>query len=284
MEKIKLLVSIVLYNPTDNFYANFHTLAKKDFYSKLMIVDNSNNSNEKLVRNCINNEIDINYLAYNENKGIAKALKDVMDYAKNNKYDYVLTLDQDSIFPFDKYLEIEEILLENLNKNIGIVALNYNNRYKSDSKYIYIKKIITSGNFINVKQYEQVDGFDEKLFIDYVDFDLCYQFYKKNIKLILIPSINIEHTIGDPIYKRMLFIKIKSMNHSPIRYYYRYRNELYCYKKSRRFFLKSHIKEHINILLMLIYEKNKKEKMKMIKRGKKDAKIKKFGPFTSYRN
>ena len=90
------------------------------------------------------------------------------------------------------------------------------------SEIINVKTWITSGNFININQYNKINGFKEELFIDYVDFDLCHQFYKKNIKIGVIPNIKIQHQIGKPITKMFLWRKFNCMNHSPIRYYYRY--------------------------------------------------------------
>ncbi len=270
---MKLMAIVVLYNPDDKAIINYNKLKNCNSFDKVYVFDNSDNKSDielddHIVYNCIN-----------KNMGIAYALKSGMEYAISNDFDYVLTLDQDSIFPFDEMENIKKHLVNHINDNTGIVALNYNHKYNSKNDEMTIRNIITSGNFINVSSYKEIDGFNNDLFIDYVDFDLCRQFYYSNKKIILLPYISIKQTIGNPIYKKILFIKIKCMNASLIRYYYRFRNLTYCYRNNKRYFFKLLIKENITILLTRLFEENKKEKLKMIKKGKKDGKKGLLGPY-----
>lgn len=270
---MKILASIVLYNPDDKALNNLNNLNKCDYFDKIFISDNSLTELDKA--NCH----DAIYHFYNKNMGIAYALRDAMNYAIENDYDYVLTLDQDSIFPFDKMKEIYEYLVNFKETNVGIVALNYNHKYNSKNEIKKVKMIITSGNFINVDNYKKIDGFNENLFIDYVDFDLCRQFYYKKIDVLVLTKYSLIQTIGNPIKKNGILSKIKIMNPTLVRYYYRFRNLKYCYKKNKIFYLKNNLKEHITIIIMLIFENNRRNKLKMIKKGKRDAKNNKLGSF-----
>ena len=270
---MKLMALIILYNPDSNALNNVKRLVESKYYNLVYVLDNSNNDN------LIKEDNHVIYKCYHKNMGIAYALKDGLNYSLVNNYDYCLTLDQDSIFPFEKMGDILPHLEKHLCLNTGIVALNYNDKYKSKKDEMYLKMIITSGNFINIKNYKEIDGFNEELFIDYVDYDLCRQFYYKKKKIVVLTNISIKQKIGNPIYKRILFFKLKSMNASTIRYYYRFRNLLYCYKNNKKFFFKNLIKENITILIMRLVEDNKKEKLQMIKKGKKDGKKGLLGPF-----
>ena len=70
------------------------------------------------------------------------------------------------------------------------------------------------------------------------------------------------------------------MNHSPIRYYYRFRNAYYLKKQFPKYYKKlAHKTLVIEKLKMRLFEPNKKEKNKMIKLGIKDAKQSKLGSF-----
>ena len=273
---IKILASVVLYNPDEQAFLNLKKICDCQYFNEIYIVDKSEKSNKDKV-SLISTKI--KYLFYSKNLGIAKALKDIMSYSLDKNYDYTLTLDQDSVFPLERMKEIYFILKKNINSSIGIISLNYNNKYFSHNNWLKVKSIITSGNFIKNDCYRLIDGFNENLFIDYVDFDLCNQFYKNKIEIYVITNISINHTIGNPTYKKIFFFKVKLSNHSPIRYYYRYRNELYCFLKDRKFYFKHHIKELICYFLIILFEKNKKEKIKMIKLGKKDAKKNKLGVY-----
>lgn len=261
---------VVLYNPGDEVLDNINSYL--DILDKLFVCDNSEKLNEFLLEELAqNNKIEL--ISMNGNKGIAKALKVGMQKAIEDKYDFCLTMDQDSKFPIiDK-----EYLFSYFKKgdisDYGIIAVNNIQTPNPQHKLIETKTWITSGSFVNVKNYQLIPGFNENLFIDYVDFDINEQFYKVNKKIAYIEDIIMEHHLGNLIEKKFLFKKIHSMNHAPIRYYYRYRNLYYLYRKDKKFYKYNLKQEKRNIIKMLLCEKNRKEKLKMIKRGKKDAKL-----------
>ena len=64
-----------------------------------------------------------------------------------------------------------------------------------------------------------------------------------------------------------------------MRYYYRYRNAYYLYHYvDREFFKKEYRREMVSSLIKLfIFERQRKEKLKMIRKGIKDAKNKRLG-------
>ncbi len=273
---MKLLAILILYHPDEKDIQNMNALLDCKEVDYVTIFDNSEESNEHLISTTREKKM-YSYIPYMENKGIAKALKDGMNYAMENKYDFTLTLDQDSIFPFFQMEEIKKKLESR--KEYGIVSLNYNHRYNETSEEIRVKTIITSGNFINVDQYRRIEGFHEELFIDYVDFDLDHQFYKKGIPLLLLTRYNLIQSVGTPVTRRFLFLTLTSKSHSPIRCYYRYRNEAYLYKKDKRFYRIQHFKEKAAHFLICYVEKDHKAKNKMIKSGKKDAKVGRLGKY-----
>ena len=108
-----------------------------------------------------------------------------------------------------------------------------------------------------------------------------YKFKKNGFKICYLKDFSLKHTIGNPIEIHLFGKTYYAMNHSPIRYYYRYRNAYYLYHfVDRQFFKKEYYKEMIvNTLKMLIYEKNQKVKFSMIRKGIQDAKCKKMGKF-----
>lgn len=271
-----ILGAIVFFNPNELAFDNLKRLCLCDYIKKVVVFDNSNVSNKDRIYNISNQII---YISYQKNMGIACALSEIMEYSVSNGFEYTLTLDQDSKFPYEKMGNICQLLKKYNNGQFGIISLNYNNKYKGNTELIIVKNIITSGNFIVNKNYMKISGFKKELFIDYVDFDLCHQFYKNNIKIAVLRDYSIEQTIGNPVYIKILFLKIKLLNHSPIRYYYRYRNEFFCYKNDKQYYLKNHFKEKIAFYLMILFEKNKWNKIKMVKKGKKDAKQNKFGEY-----
>ena len=274
---MKICGCVVLYNPDEEVYSNI--LTYKNLVNKLIVIDNSSDDEENITKAKLNLLDNIEYIKMNGNEGIAKALATGLEKAKMENYDWCLTIDQDSRISQNIGNNNIYYYLKKYNE-YGIISLNYDEKFNNESEIINVKTWITSGNFININQYNKINGFKEELFIDYVDFDLCHQFYKKNIKIGVIPNIKIQHQIGKPITKMFLWRKFNCMNHSPIRYYYRYRNSRYLYKKDRMFYFKIYYHEMIiDFFKMILFEKNRKSKIKMIKKGLKDSKNNKLGKY-----
>ena len=189
-------------------------------------------------------------------------------------------MDQDSKFPLN---ESSAILadVERLMPEFAIVGLSLNELDKNKYDEITVTKYwITSGNFLCLDAFKVVDGFNEDLFIDYVDFDFGYRLQKAGKKQCYLNYYSLEHRIGNPIEFKLFGRRYYAMNHSPIRYYYRYRNSRYIFKCDPIFFFDKFIKElAVNIPKMLLFEPNKVEKLTMIMRGLKDGSIGKMGPF-----
>ena len=272
---MKIDAVVVFYNPTIEMIDNI-----KKYYSfieHLFVVDNSCTSNEEVVK-AIKELEKATYIPLGENKGIGYALKVGLEKVKEDNADICLTMDQDSIFPSDRWNEVKEYLEKNI-KDYAIIGLNFN---KTETKkgLVEVKTLLTSGNFINMSDYCKIKGFNEELFIDCVDFELCEQFHNINRKIAYINEISLIHQMGDnPIRKRFFGIPITCLNHSPIRYYYRYRNGYYLYHKNKKFY-KNLKNQFFSIKLkVVLYEPNKKEKMKMMSRGIKDAKRNILGPY-----
>ena len=181
-------------------------------------------------------------------------------------------MDQDSKFPYEEGDNILAVVNENF-ENYGILGLNFNIFVDNKTnKVIDVKTLITSGNFVKISDYLDVNGFNTELFIDYVDFDFNNRLLVTGKRIGLIQDYSLIHKIGNPIEINLFGKRFYAMNHSPIRYYYRYRNSLYLYYRDKKFYRKLFLKEiFVNIPKMLLYEPNKLEKLKMIIRGLRDG-------------
>lgn len=266
----------VLYNPNES------VLTKLNSYSNCVdvsvVVDNSDTKNE--ISQSLKNDPNFIYIDMDGNKGIAAALNKGIEYLNSKNIDFALTMDQDSLFPTKYYPNILK-LVNKYKTDYSVIGLNFNQDNGGLDEIIEVPYWITSGNFVNISDFMSVGGFMNELFIDYVDFELGYKFKKNGFKICYLKDFSLKHTIGNPIEIHLFGKTYYAMNHSPIRYYYRYRNAYYLYHfVDRQFFKKEYYKEMIvNILKMLIYEKNQKVKFSMIRKGIQDAKCKKMGKF-----
>ncbi len=143
--------------------------------------------------------------------------------------------------------------------------------------------IMTSGNLINLQIILQVGGFNDKLFIDYVDHEICVRLRSKGFIIIVQDNAVLRHGLGNIAEKKILFAKYYPTHHSPLRYYYQTRNRFYIYKKYWRSspgFVSEDIFNFIKLVLkMILSEKYKLEKIKYMIRGFSDFRKNKFGRY-----
>lgn len=274
---LKIGSCTVLYNPDKEVLQNIHSYMY--LVDVCVVVDNSDTKN-KISRELQEN-LDIVYLDMHENLGIAYALNRGIEYLHEQGMDFALTMDQDSVFPTKYYADIEN-LVETYQSKYSLIGLNFNQENGTSNEIIEVPYWLTSGNFVKIHDFMCVGKFNEDLFIDYVDFELGYKFYQNHLKMGYLNGYSIRHTIGNPIPIHIFNKTFYAMNHAPIRYYYRYRNSYYLYKKvDSRFFKKEFFKEMvINTLKMVLVEKNRKGKLKMILKGIDDAKNNRLGKYT----
>lgn len=273
---MKINVVVVLYNPKDEYINNYKNISS--IFDDVFFIDNSTAPNEFIV-NSIKTIKNAKYVSLNGNKGIAFAMNEGINDAIKNNPDYILTMDQDSIFPIDRIEDIKKILSDNLDSKYGIISLNYN----SSETELNIREVpwwIASGNFINVKAYKNLKrGINVDLFIDGVDQDFCHSFLESGYKVGIIPGISLKHQIGNPVYHRILWKKFSTFNYPLFRYYYLFRNYFYLYRTDKKFYKKEYRKvKYFQPLKILLYEDNKKAKFRAAKLGKKDAKRGILGP------
>ena len=274
---LKIGSCTVLFNPDRDVISNVETY--KDLTDVCVVVDNSDNENE--VSKYFEEDSSYIYINMHGNHGIAAALNAGIEYLHSVNMDMALTMDQDSLFPTPDYSSIYQ-LIEKYKDEYSLIGLDVN-KVDPSQEIVSVPYWITSGNFVNISDFYLAGKMNESLFIDYVDFDLGYRFKKAHLKIGYLSGYCITHTIGNPIPIHILNKTFYALNHSPIRYYYRYRNAYYLYHYvDKEFFKKEYRREMFGSLIkMFIFEKKRNEKIKMIKKGLSDAKKKCLGKFNA---
>ena len=274
---LKIGSCTVLFNPDRDVISNVETY--KDLVDVCVVVDNSEKKNE--VSKYFEEDSSYIYIDMHGNQGIAAALNAGIEYLHSKNMGMALTMDQDSLFPTSDYLAIYQ-LIEKYKDEYSLIGLDVN-RVDPSQEIVLVPYWITSGNFVNISDFYLVGKMNESLFIDYVDFDLGYRFKKAHLKIGYLSGYCITHTIGNPIPIHVLNKTFYALNHSPIRYYYRYRNAYYLYHYvDKEFFKKEYRREMFGSLIkMFIFEKKRNEKIKMIKKGLSDAKKRRLGKFNA---
>ena len=95
--------------------------------------------------------------------------------------------------------------------------------------------IVQSGMLQRIKTIRALGGYDENLFIEAVDYDYVVRCLQHGYNTIQLNDCFMMHEVEDDQYdlKKDRWRKVMVNKYSPLRYYYRYRNMLYCKNKFR---------------------------------------------------
>lgn len=239
---------IVTYNPDEILEQSLATVAPQ--VERVIIIDNDS-SNAKLaeIKNIVSTYENVELILNDDNYGLGHALNQGIGQALDEGYDWVLTLDDDSIFSADAV----ELMLEAYGRypsrhKIGIIAPRYRykdredlNRKEEDLRttrnhqgaLFFVKQLITSGNLIPRHVFEDVGLFDASYFIDYIDMEFCLRLRRKGYLLAEVPGAMLWHSLGKVARRRILglYTLICTMTESPVRWYYKSRNRIFTYRK-----------------------------------------------------
>ncbi|MEG0034850.1 MAG: glycosyltransferase [Bacilli bacterium] len=262
MRKNSICAGIVTFNPDINRLGeNVKNIISQ--VSLVIIVDNCSANLDEV--NMISSHYDkVMIVKSDTNYGIARALNTIANIAAEKNFKWVLTLDQDSKCAPDL---IENYLpFIDLNKVGQISCLYQDINFREENiffdGYREVSWCITSGALLNVNAWKDVKGFDEDLFIDAVDYDLCLSLKEHGYKIIQVGFLGFYHEIGEGKFIKRGLFSLKTWNHSSFRRYYSTRNMLIVSKKHNISIVKTLLGIFKHILMILIFEDKKIEKLK----------------------
>ena len=212
---------IVVYNPkVDLLVKDICSFIKN--VDLLIIWQNSVLSDD--VREYISSLGNIIFAGNGINQGIPTALNFALSYAIKNGYDYLLTMDQDSVLEnFDNYKNT--VIKKNQEKTCIVGAYQTFLESKlSEDIFSEYKWVITSGTIFPIRLLNEIGGFETSFFIDTVDIEVCIRARKYGYKCYicrtgkLIQKYGVKHTI------KMLNKTINYVVYSPDRIYGIFRN------------------------------------------------------------
>lgn len=185
---------------------------------------------------------EIKYVSDIENGGVSKAYNYGASYAKENGFDWLLLLDQDTIFPdgaLNRYIASQlmnpQIML--FAPVLRLVTGRPFSPTKSFLKHSYpiiltpgkiypLSKIVpvNSGILVNTDAFIRVEGYDEMVPLDFADFLFIDRFAKKYksfylIDLICIQDFSNEERDPDKLLKRFEIFCRGAKNYKKSNYY-----------------------------------------------------------------
>lgn len=239
----------------------------------ILVVDNGSTERNVALINDLDRypSVSIDWRPVNE--GIAAALNLGLRRAEEENFEWILTMDQDSI-PNPDMIAAYFKAREQLPPSASLAPVIRD----SDSLALEngVRKVdyaITSGNLTKTTVARAVGGFDEAMFIDCVDFDFCLKLRSVGVEIYEVGSARMHHQLGDKNSLPKILSKFYT-NHSPLRRYYIFRNALVLmrryYQAFPLFCLKFLIGHLCYICTIILFGPKRLESFQMIARGFKD--------------
>lgn len=246
-----------------------------DIFECMYLFDNTDSDERFRNEEYYNDNQGFIYISNNENEGLSIAYNTMCKKAIADGYNYICLFDQDSLIKVQDLRKMIDYIKINKSENVAIYVPEIIYKHENNSMQIVEEKCmgvevewaISSGSFINLNVYQKTEGFDENYFIDRLDYDYCIAVKKLGYKVIKIKNTFLYQTLGEQ--GKGIFRNVSQ--HSPIRHYYIFRNRLYYYINKNK---TSDIQYLILIGIslrhfskILLFEKCKIEKIKMLYKG-----------------
>ncbi len=248
--------------------------------AELFIVDNCSSNIHEIMAMAKQINGGVRVECNKENFGIAKALNQLCLLAKEHNYEWILTMDQDSVCSPDM---VYYLLLYIDNPYLGIIAPRVEFRdgdclitstKNGDKETIEVPACISSGSLTRVSAWEKVGGFDEWFFIDVVDNEFCAHLKVFDYRVLRVNKAILYQKAGKMKYLRIPFLgTILLPYYNATRNYYICRNTFFYLRKYHRYIRVRHelFTFIYSQLIKLFFEENRLVTVKSVCKGVYDG-------------
>jgi rhamnosyltransferase len=270
-------ICIVSFNPDSEILDVLEAAARQS--PSVFVIDNNSCgiTRQRLARAC--RQLHATLIVNSENRGVAGALNQAAELAMNQGYGWMLILDQDSVPPANL---VAMLMSEAGNASVGgEVAILCPLTVDSDWKQRQLRTGTPSlrpvesawnaGSIIRLAAWKAVQGYDEGLFVDYVDHDFCFKCRQNGWKIVQAQDVVMIHSPGNPTRHRLLWKRPLTSNHSALRRYYIARNRILFYRRYWHF-APRWIAHDVycfakEVVAMIIYESDRLSKFEAVRGG-----------------
>lgn len=277
---------IVTYFPDEGFEGRLQTILAQ--VARLLVVDNTPDA-VPLSQGMITSWGErLHYIANHNNRGVAAALNQGLEYASQINCKWLLTLDQDTQWYPDMVatlLQVHEVC----EPEAVVIGGNYfdsqNHQLKvpigGETECLEQTTVITSGSLVDVGVARAVGGFREDYFIDQVDHEFCLRVRAHGYRVVISRKPVMEHSVGEPGGTRLPLLGILP-NHPPLRKYYIARNTVVTvaeyWNREPDWCLRRSVRLLLGLLLMATLEKQRIAKVRAFAAGFMDGMRRSMGP------
>ena len=234
-----LCAVVVTYRPEQSVAENLALIVRE--FGRVLVVDNGS---PEEARSWIAAIPGVELLALGENLGVAVALNRGAARAAENGCEWIVTFDQDSR-PEPGFLDALWAAHERLPDAWVIGAHIVESALKGDYRWLRpnprwpglfqrvqcqgqdlpdVTMVVTSGALTSLEGWRKLEGFDERLFIDFVDTDFCLRVRRADRTVAVCAAARLRHQLGRREQRRFIGCLFHPTHHVPIRHYYIARN------------------------------------------------------------
>lgn len=253
-----ILAVVITYNP-DKILLQKNIDSFIDYVDKVLIWNNTPNDIRNESCKIYADDHKVIYKGAGDNVGIPKALNYAWKYAFNKGYDYLLTMDQDSVwYDFESYRDA--VFKKNKDELCicGPYALENINSKPSNNGFVINRWQITSGMLIKTELLDAIGGYNEFFKVDCVDIEFCLRAKHKGYYSYYCSNGFLRQQYGLPFTVGFCGRTISYVYYSPFRVEGIFEGHLLLYRKYKESSLISDIKKNYlrNSIKALILGKN----------------------------
>jgi rhamnosyltransferase len=246
--------------------------------STVFVIDNASNKESTLALEGLCAQLGATLVANEENIGVAGAYNQAAKVAVSQGYEWMLLLDQDSVAPVGLVSQLmcgvdrwRGTRLSAVVCPTSIESEHTVHKSADPGADTPVKTCLNAGSMVRLAAWEAVGGYDEGLFVDYVDFDFCFRCRRRGWEIIQVGGAVMVHTSGTPTRHRILWTRPVTWNRPAPRRYYIARNRILFYRKYWRFDTRWVLRDVCYALkemaLLVLFESSTREKLRAIGAG-----------------
>lgn len=219
---------IVTYHPDEGFAGRLERVRSQ--FPLVIVVDNGSLSSVMPDAQAGLPQV---YLVANQtNLGIAAALNQGVELAKQRGFEWVVTLDQDTVVATEMLATFIDVYRRSGGGNV-MIGSNYRDVHRrrnyiqcTNAYFMERKTLITSGTLVPLELFDAIGFFREDYFIDSVDHEFCLRARAHGCRILISCSAVMEHNIGAHVAGASRLRQFMSVSHSPTRKYFIARNTI----------------------------------------------------------
>ena len=252
----------------------------------VLVVDNASDSSSIAHLKSLEWHSDVSIHFLEHNCGISFALNHAIRIAHEQRYRWLLTMDQDSLIDGAMLEEFQAAVMRNPAWACLTPTLVFEGREIDRGCDEAVGYAITSGNLVRMDVFDKIGLYDEDMFVDQLDFDFSLRVRKAGFGIYRVAKATLYHELGDAGVPRAFLGRFHTF-HSPLRRYYSYRNYLLLAKRHARdfpgFIVKLAIVHLLQLVTIAMYGRDRVRSFIFIWRGVLDFSRNRTGPYIETR-